>query len=197
MKAIKRCLIDFRRILTRRQIRRPYNFPTQISGLGALNFCSFSFLVHINYLIVLPIFIIFLLLFLIHFLIHFLETIFLDNLHKNKIITRNKNLPFCAENSSVLKGLIRIRKVSPDMKAMEKIFSMLAPGGHGEPRNCRARHRIAIIVPYRSISNFLEQVKVGSKFSFQFSFFLLSFNKEITHSRKVVFKKHFSELQES
>ncbi|VDN56822.1 unnamed protein product [Dracunculus medinensis] len=36
------------------------------------------------------------------------------------------------------------------MKAMEKVFSMLAPGGHGEPRNCRARHRIAIIVPYRN-----------------------------------------------
>lgn len=119
----------------------------------------------------------FLSLFLINFLI--LETIFLENLHKNKIITRNENLPFCAENSSVFKGLIGIQKVSPDMKVMEKVFSMLAPGGHGEPRNCRARHRIAIIVPYRSISNFLEWVKVGSKLILLPTLFLLSINKEL------------------
>ena len=37
----------------------------------------------------------------------------------------------------------------PSMESMEKTYKFLHLGGRYKPQNCRARHRVAIIVPYR------------------------------------------------
>jgi hypothetical protein len=37
----------------------------------------------------------------------------------------------------------------PDFPELETMFPNLDAGGRYSPRDCRARHRVAIIVPYR------------------------------------------------
>ena len=43
------------------------------------------------------------------------------------------------------KGLYK----SPSFAQLEKKFKTLKPGGAWSPSNCKARHQVAIIIPYR------------------------------------------------
>ncbi|KAJ9581817.1 hypothetical protein L9F63_003886 [Diploptera punctata] len=46
-------------------------------------------------------------------------------------------------------GPIKVAKESPSLEELEKKFPLLEPGGRYRPRECQARDRVAIIVPYR------------------------------------------------
>jgi hypothetical protein len=55
----------------------------------------------------------------------------------------------CAEKPPNLIGPIPVWLDGPEMTKLEELNSGLGAGGHGWPKECRARHRVAIIVPYR------------------------------------------------
>lgn len=44
-----------------------------------------------------------------------------------------------------------VKEVVPELSIMEnmELFADMKPGGQGCPTNCIARHRVAIIVPFR------------------------------------------------
>ena len=61
-------------------------------------------------------------------------------------------LPTCPMIPPGLRGPIKVTlpsEVPPTMADIESRFPDLLPGGRSRPRNCTARHRVAIIVPYR------------------------------------------------
>jgi len=61
-------------------------------------------------------------------------------------------LPSCPMIPPGLRGPIKVTlpaEVPPSMEEVESRFPNLLPGGRSRPRNCTARHRVAIIVPYR------------------------------------------------
>ncbi|KAI1709086.1 beta-1,4-N-acetylgalactosaminyltransferase bre-4 [Ditylenchus destructor] len=55
----------------------------------------------------------------------------------------------CPATPPNLVGPIRVWMDSPLLDKLELLYPNLAPGGHGQPEKCRARHRVAVIVPYR------------------------------------------------
>lgn len=61
----------------------------------------------------------------------------------------------CPEMPPNLVGHIKVIMESPSMKELEKKYSDLKAGGHGQPAECRSRHRVAIIIPYRYVFNIL------------------------------------------
>ncbi|XP_046405281.1 beta-1,4-N-acetylgalactosaminyltransferase bre-4-like [Ischnura elegans] len=66
-------------------------------------------------------------------------------------------LPLCPPIPPNLVGPLEVTKRIPSVKELEKgLEKILGPdlggldiGGHGKPRNCQARNKVAIIVPYR------------------------------------------------
>ena len=46
-------------------------------------------------------------------------------------------------------GIVKITRTVPNLEEQERIHPELEPGGRFRPAECRARHRVAIIVPYR------------------------------------------------
>ncbi|PIO57003.1 N-acetyllactosaminide 3-alpha-galactosyltransferase, partial [Teladorsagia circumcincta] len=48
-----------------------------------------------------------------------------------------------------LVGPIRVWMDAPTFSSLEKLYPHLERGGHGQPKECRSRHRVAVIVPYR------------------------------------------------
>lgn len=46
-------------------------------------------------------------------------------------------------------GPLAVNKSPPELAAMEKSFTEVKPGGRGWPADCTARHRVAIVVPFR------------------------------------------------
>lgn len=46
-------------------------------------------------------------------------------------------------------GRVKVLLESPPMSQLEKELPDILPGGHFRPPDCRSRHRVAIIVPYR------------------------------------------------
>uniref|UniRef100_A0A0N5AH27 Beta-1,4-N-acetylgalactosaminyltransferase n=1 Tax=Syphacia muris TaxID=451379 RepID=A0A0N5AH27_9BILA len=60
--------------------------------------------------------------------------------------TRQKTCPAVPPN---LVGPIKVWVDSPPFEVLAKSFQSLEPGGHGFPKDCQARHRVAIIIPYR------------------------------------------------
>ena len=61
-------------------------------------------------------------------------------------------LPTCPMIPPGLRGPIKVTlpsEVPSSMEEIESQFPDLLPGGRSMPRNCTARHRVAIIVPYR------------------------------------------------
>ena len=46
-------------------------------------------------------------------------------------------------------GPLTVIKSPPELPAMEKTFTEVKPGGKGCPTDCVARHRVAIIIPFR------------------------------------------------
>ena len=46
-------------------------------------------------------------------------------------------------------GPLRVDFTAPSWKQIEKDHPELSPGGRYTPKECTARHRVAIIIPYR------------------------------------------------
>ncbi|KJH50590.1 N-acetyllactosaminide 3-alpha-galactosyltransferase [Dictyocaulus viviparus] len=70
----------------------------------------------------------------------------------------NMSYPFTLQSSSLelcplipphLVGPIRVWMDSPPFSALRKLYPFLELGGHGQPKECRSRHRVAVVVPYR------------------------------------------------
>uniref|UniRef100_A0A1I7ZD87 Beta-1,4-N-acetylgalactosaminyltransferase n=1 Tax=Steinernema glaseri TaxID=37863 RepID=A0A1I7ZD87_9BILA len=59
------------------------------------------------------------------------------------------NLSLCPVTPPRLVGTVRVWMDGPQLPEIEKLYPDLEDGGHGQPSNCRARHRVAIIIPYR------------------------------------------------
>ncbi|KAL7287863.1 hypothetical protein TKK_0017928 [Trichogramma kaykai] len=57
--------------------------------------------------------------------------------------------PLCPAVPPNLVGPIAVSKSPPDLSAMEKAFARVKQGGRGAPVECRARYRVAIVVPFR------------------------------------------------
>lgn len=55
----------------------------------------------------------------------------------------------CQEEPEHLIGLVPVATVVPEFKLLEPAFLHVKPGGRWWPSHCLARHRVAIIVPYR------------------------------------------------
>lgn len=55
----------------------------------------------------------------------------------------------CNDTPPGLVGPIRVWLDGPSVEELEKLYPKLEPGGHGKPEHCIARHRVAIIIPYR------------------------------------------------
>ncbi|CAD6186318.1 unnamed protein product [Caenorhabditis auriculariae] len=59
------------------------------------------------------------------------------------------NMTFCPLTPPSLVGPIRVFLDEPQLNVLAKMFKHIERGGHGKPTNCLARHKVAIIVPYR------------------------------------------------
>lgn len=46
-------------------------------------------------------------------------------------------------------GPVHVSKTPPELSVVERAFTEVKPGGRGWPTNCTARHRVAIVIPYR------------------------------------------------
>lgn len=58
-------------------------------------------------------------------------------------------LALCPLTPPHLVGPIRVFMDSPSYSSLEKLYPYLEAGGHGQPKECRSRHKVAIVVPYR------------------------------------------------
>ncbi|XP_015174394.1 PREDICTED: beta-1,4-N-acetylgalactosaminyltransferase bre-4-like [Polistes dominula] len=63
--------------------------------------------------------------------------------------TNNTMMQQCPLVAPNLVGPIAVSKTPPEMSVMEKTFTEVNPGGKGCPKTCIARHRVAIIIPFR------------------------------------------------
>lgn len=55
----------------------------------------------------------------------------------------------CALEPRYLEGLVPVIREVPELAALERVFVHVKPGGRWTPSHCVARHRVAVIVPYR------------------------------------------------
>lgn len=58
-------------------------------------------------------------------------------------------LSLCPEIPPNLVGRIRVWLDGPSFEQLGQLYPFLEPGGHSFPKKCQARHRVAIIIPYR------------------------------------------------
>ncbi|KAK2581190.1 hypothetical protein KPH14_007992 [Odynerus spinipes] len=63
--------------------------------------------------------------------------------------TNNATQQQCPLIPPNLVGPVAVSKSPPTMSVMEKSFVEVKPGGRGCPTDCVARHRVAIIIPFR------------------------------------------------
>ncbi|XP_053986973.1 beta-1,4-N-acetylgalactosaminyltransferase bre-4-like [Hylaeus volcanicus] len=63
--------------------------------------------------------------------------------------TNTTSLPQCPLIPPNLVGPLAVIKSPPEMSVIEKTFVDVKPGGRGCPADCVARHRVAIIIPFR------------------------------------------------
>lgn len=70
---------------------------------------------------------------------------------KNPSDLRNSSteLPLCPLIPADLKGPVPISDVAHSMEQLELLFDNVEPGGHYTPPNCRARSKVALVIPYR------------------------------------------------
>ncbi|VDK84005.1 unnamed protein product [Onchocerca ochengi] len=66
-----------------------------------------------------------------------------------QMVRQNLNLMNCPATPPGLVGPIKVWYDKPTFEEIERLNPYLEPGGHGKPKNCLSRHRVAIIVPYR------------------------------------------------
>ncbi|XP_076756019.1 beta-1,4-N-acetylgalactosaminyltransferase bre-4 [Xylocopa sonorina] len=57
--------------------------------------------------------------------------------------------PRCPLTSPNLVGPLAVSKSPPELSVIEKMFVDVKPGGRGCPSDCVARHRVAIVIPFR------------------------------------------------
>jgi beta-1,4-galactosyltransferase 3 len=62
---------------------------------------------------------------------------------------QNQSLPYCPVTPPNLIGPIKVWLDTPSMSDINKLYPDLENGGHGHPVDCKARHKVAIIIPYR------------------------------------------------
>lgn len=94
------------------------------------------------------------------------------------MVPQNASLKSCPITPPGLVGPIAVWFDMPTFKEIDELYPFLEPGGHGKPKNCRAQHRVAIIVPYRfdllSFPFFVFRVSFALKlfwFGFSFGFY--------------------------
>ena len=61
--------------------------------------------------------------------------------------------PLCPAVPPNLVGPITPRTEAPSMDELIRKYKEVKVGGHGQPNSCTARHRVAIIIPYRFIGS--------------------------------------------
>ncbi|XP_066990638.1 uncharacterized protein [Macrobrachium rosenbergii] len=61
----------------------------------------------------------------------------------------SKEKALCPPVPPNLVGVVKINRTLPSLEEQERTHPELEPGGRFRPAECRARHRVAIIVPYR------------------------------------------------
>ena len=61
----------------------------------------------------------------------------------------NSSMPRCPEIPSNLQGKVPVNLTMIDMEKIEQLNLHVSPGGEYSPDTCRARHHVAIVVPYR------------------------------------------------
>lgn len=64
-------------------------------------------------------------------------------------LTNSSMLELCPLIPPKLVGPLKVLKDAPSFEELEKLFPNLMPGGRYKPQECMARHRVAIIIPYR------------------------------------------------
>jgi len=62
---------------------------------------------------------------------------------------QDPNLETCPALPPNLAGPIHVWSKTPTMETLEQLYPEIAMGGHGQPKECMARHRVAIVIPYR------------------------------------------------
>jgi N-terminal region of glycosyl transferase group 7 len=62
---------------------------------------------------------------------------------------QDPNLATCPALPPNLVGPIHVWSKTPTMETLEELYPKIAMGGHGQPKECMARHRVAIVIPYR------------------------------------------------
>jgi len=68
----------------------------------------------------------------------------------NSLAINRSSLPECPMIPPNLQGKFNVETEEvPDFADLEEMFPNLEPGGRYSPGDCKARHRVAIIVPYR------------------------------------------------
>ncbi|XP_064120453.1 beta-1,4-N-acetylgalactosaminyltransferase bre-4-like [Macrobrachium nipponense] len=61
----------------------------------------------------------------------------------------SKEKPLCPPVPPYLAGRLTINRTAPSLEELERTHPELEPGGRYRPAECRARHRVAIVIPYR------------------------------------------------
>lgn len=77
------------------------------------------------------------------------ETIRLGGNTSADMVATAKPLELCPLVPPNLVGRLKVLREAPSFHEMEKMFPNIEPGGRFKPKNCTARHRVAIIIPYR------------------------------------------------
>ncbi|KAJ1351837.1 hypothetical protein KIN20_007990 [Parelaphostrongylus tenuis] len=63
--------------------------------------------------------------------------------------TETSHNEYCTINPSEFHGRISINMTQYDINVLERKYKYLKPGGHYTPQNCKARSRIAVVIPFR------------------------------------------------
>ncbi|CAN7937161.1 unnamed protein product [Ixodes hexagonus] len=64
-------------------------------------------------------------------------------------VSTSKSLELCPLVPPNLVGRLKVLVQAPSFEEMEKKFTHIMPGGRFKPKDCLARHRVAILIPYR------------------------------------------------
>uniref|UniRef100_A0A1E1XG56 Beta-1,4-N-acetylgalactosaminyltransferase n=1 Tax=Amblyomma aureolatum TaxID=187763 RepID=A0A1E1XG56_9ACAR len=77
------------------------------------------------------------------------DKIFPTAAHRDSNSTTTPAMELCPLVPPNLVGRLKVLKDAPSFETMEKEFPQILPGGRYKPKDCTARHRVAILVPYR------------------------------------------------
>jgi hypothetical protein len=77
------------------------------------------------------------------------ELLLSDSLSSPGFHPQSSNLTLCPAEPPNLVGPIRVWLDAPSFDKIESLYPDLELGGHSQPEVCHARHKVAVIVPYR------------------------------------------------